>query len=103
MMCRHTNYEHIKILTAKIKRSYMGILKEHSKREGKGRRKSINLAIVSSNNHYAGFGPGTANIFRKMVGLPEATWNKEQEEEQKSHLLGDVDHSKQSTLSDFIT
>jgi len=73
------------------------------KQEEGGGRKNINLAIVSANNHYAGFGPGTANIFRKMVDLPEATWNKEQEEEQKSHLLGDVNHSKQSTLSDFIT
>jgi hypothetical protein len=43
-----------------------------------GRRKSINLAIVSANNHYAGFGPRTANIFRKMIGLPEATWSKEE-------------------------
>jgi uncharacterized protein YecE (DUF72 family) len=77
-------------------------IKRVIKQEGGG-RKNINLAIVSANNHYAGFGPGTANIFRKMVDLPEATWNKEQEEEQKSHLFGDVDHSKQSTLSDFIT
>jgi hypothetical protein len=44
---------------------------------------SINLAIVSANNHYPGFGPGTANIFRKMVGLPEATWNKGEEESKK--------------------
>jgi uncharacterized protein YecE (DUF72 family) len=78
-------------------------IKRVIKQEEVGGRKNINLAIVSANNHYAGFGPGTANIFRKMVDLPEATWNKEQEEEQKSHLLGDVDHSKQSTLSDFIT
>ena len=78
-------------------------VKRTIKEEENGRRKSINLAIVSANNHYAGFGPGTANIFRKMVDLPEATWNKKQEEEQKSRLLGDVDHSKQSTLSDFIT
>jgi hypothetical protein len=28
---------------------------------GRGRKKGINLAIVSANNHYAGFGPGTAN------------------------------------------
>jgi uncharacterized protein YecE (DUF72 family) len=34
------------------------------------RGRSINLAIVSANNHYAGFGPETANIFRKMIGLP---------------------------------
>lgn len=78
-------------------------IKRVIKQEEGGGRKNINLAIVSANNHYAGFGPGTANIFRKMVDLPEATWNKEQEEEQKSHLLGDVDHTKQSTLSDFIT
>lgn len=28
----------------------------------------IRLAIVTANNHYAGFGPGTVNIFRNMVG-----------------------------------
>jgi hypothetical protein len=36
--------------------------------EGRG-GKNINLAIVLANNHYEGFGPETANIFRKMVGL----------------------------------
>ena len=34
----------------------------------------IKLAIITANNHYAGFGPGTANIFRNMLGLPEAKW-----------------------------
>ena len=73
-----------------------------------GRRKSINLAIVSANNHYAGFGPGTANIFRKMVGLPEAAWNKEYEnkkdEDDKSYLhSSSIQDPKQSTLSDFTT
>ncbi|MBV9177993.1 MAG: DUF72 domain-containing protein, partial [Nitrososphaeraceae archaeon] len=60
------------------------------KEEERGRRKNINLAIVSANNHYAGFGPGTANIFRKLVGLPEAEWSKydkdNKEEEDKTHL-----------------
>ncbi|HEY7569926.1 MAG TPA: hypothetical protein VH796_01030 [Nitrososphaeraceae archaeon] len=32
------------------------------------------LAIVAANNHYAGFGPGTANTFRKLLDLLEATW-----------------------------
>ena len=31
----------------------------------------MNLAIVAANNHYAGFGPGTVNIFRNMIGLPD--------------------------------
>ena len=28
------------------------------------------LAIVAANNHYAGFGPGTANVFLNMLGKP---------------------------------
>ena len=32
----------------------------------------IKLAIVAANNHYAGFGPGTVNIFRNMLGFTEA-------------------------------
>ena len=40
-------------------------------------REKINLAIVAANNHYAGFGPGTANTFRKMLDLSEVTWNED--------------------------
>ena len=40
----------------------------------------IKQAIIAANNHYAGFGPGTVNIFRKMLGLSEAKWEKEEEE-----------------------
>jgi uncharacterized protein YecE (DUF72 family) len=60
----------------------------------------VKLAIIAANNHYAGFGPGTANVFRNMLGLPEAKWEdrgKEQEASPKNDL--DV---KQSTLSDFL-
>jgi len=35
----------------------------------------IQLAIVAANNHY-GFGPGTANIFRNMLGLSCAKWEE---------------------------
>ena len=55
----------------------------------------IKLAIVTANNHYAGFGPGTANIFRNMLGLPEAKWEevgKEQEEETSAQH--DLKHSQ---------
>jgi uncharacterized protein YecE (DUF72 family) len=59
------------------------------------------LAIVAANNHYAGFGPGTANVFRNMLGLPEAKWQDkvgelQQQQQYPSHDL------KQSTLSDFL-
>ena len=64
----------------------------------------IKLAIMTANNHYAGFGPGTVNIFRNMLGLPEARWEeKKEEEEQQKHLEEyPATDSKQRTLSDFI-
>jgi uncharacterized protein YecE (DUF72 family) len=34
------------------------------------------FAIVAANNHYAGFGPSTANSFRNMLGLKEAVWEE---------------------------
>jgi uncharacterized protein YecE (DUF72 family) len=83
-------------------------------------RKSINLAIVSANNHYAGFGPETSNTFRKMVGLPKVTWeydkNKKTHEDEEENEKNNTSyipntnrfqqpqhHSKQTMLSDFMT
>jgi uncharacterized protein YecE (DUF72 family) len=60
----------------------------------------ISLAIVAANNHYAGFGPGTVNIFRNMLGLPEANWKETKDEKEKEqHPARD---SNQRTLSDFL-
>jgi hypothetical protein len=60
----------------------------------------IKLAIIAANNHYAGFGPGTANVFRNMLGLPDAKWeDKGKEQEESAQVDLDV---KQSTLSDFL-
>jgi uncharacterized protein YecE (DUF72 family) len=36
--------------------------------------------IVAANNHYAGFGPSTANSFRKMMGSKEAVWEEMKQE-----------------------
>jgi hypothetical protein len=73
--------------------------------EQKGaRRRNINLAIVSANNHYAGFGPETANIFRKMVGLPSLNL---QEANKKYDKLIQTDNNaniptEQKSLSDYL-
>ena len=60
----------------------------------------VELAIVAANNHYAGFGPGTANVFRRLLGLSEATWKDKEvslvEEKQHKSLP-----AKQTSLSDF--
>jgi hypothetical protein len=51
----------------------------------------IGLAIVAANNHYTGFGPGTANVLRNMLR------EKQQEEKYPQHDL----EVKQRTLSEF--
>ena len=62
----------------------------------------IKLAIIAANNHYAGFGPGTANVFRNMLGLPEAKWEDTgEDQQQEASPQNDVD-LKQSRLSDFL-
>jgi uncharacterized protein YecE (DUF72 family) len=46
------------------------------KREtNEGNVTDVKLAIVEANNHYAGFGPGTVNIFRQLLGMNEIKWN----------------------------
>jgi uncharacterized protein YecE (DUF72 family) len=62
----------------------------------------IKLAIITANNHYAGFGPGTANIFRNMLGLSEANWQEKEgeHEQQQQYPAHDL---KQRTLSDFLS
>ena len=66
-----------------------------------------------------GFGPGTANMFRKMVGLSELSWeNQQQIQERRKRQLQQLEedqqiknHSKsppknitkrQSSLTEFI-
>lgn len=67
----------------------------------------IKLAIVAANNHYAGFGPGTANVFRNMLGLSEAKWREkeegqEQEQQQQQQQQYPAHDFKQRTLFDFL-
>ena len=67
-------------------------------------KENISLAIVSANNHYAGFGPITANIFRRMIGLQQAQWkdnNNNNNEIVRTNPFESNPLSKQSRLSDF--
>jgi hypothetical protein len=63
----------------------------------------MNLAIVAANNHYAGFGPGTVNIFRNMIGLPEAKWEEKEMGIQKQEEEYTTHESRQRTLSEFMS
>ena len=59
----------------------------------------LNLAIVAANNHYAGFGPRTANILRKMLELSEVTWNDVEIPDTGARISS---NTKQTSLSDFL-
>ena len=64
------------------------------------------MFFIAANNHYAGFGPGTANIFRNMLGLSDAKWDDKKEEEehepQQQQLAYPTDDFKQSILPEFL-
>lgn len=55
------------------------------------KNKKLKMVITAANNHYVGFGPGTANVFRKMLGLTELKYGDDVPYKDK----------KQATLSDF--
>ncbi len=80
----------------KWSRQLMRVQKEETK---------LNLAIVTANNHYAGFAPVTANMFRKIIGLPEVNWIHTKKIKEQ-HIYADPSPSssldKQSTISDFL-
>jgi hypothetical protein len=42
--------------------------------------------MIAANNHYAGFGPGTVNLFRKMVGLSELSWENRNQLQERLEL-----------------
>ena len=69
------------------------------KRARDEQRDRLNLAIVAANNHYAGFGPGTANTFRKMLDLSEVTWDNVVIPNTGENASR---NTKQTSLSDFL-
>lgn len=38
--------------------------------------KKLRIAIVAANNHYAGFGPASANAMRTLLGQREVVWDE---------------------------
>jgi uncharacterized protein YecE (DUF72 family) len=73
-----------------------------------GNLSKVKFAIVAANNHYAGFGPGTVNIFRQLLGLEEVKWGDEyvsRDDLGKSYdesMNNRVMRTKQTSLSDFF-
>jgi hypothetical protein len=68
------------------------------------------VALVAANNHYAGYGPETSNMFREMLGLKRVAWGNEKEiprkvefEEVNGSTGGRKRIMKLTSLSDFIS
>jgi uncharacterized protein YecE (DUF72 family) len=76
----------------------------------KGNLALAKYAIVAANNHYAGFGPGTVNIFRQLIGLDELQWGDElvianptgKENDDTENDSATLIRTKQTNLSDFL-
>lgn len=71
--------------------------------------KDVSKALVAANNHYAGYGPETANIFREMLGLERVSWGTEKDlprmvefEQVSDNQFRKLKRTKQTSLSDFI-
>ena len=82
----------------------------HFKKDSNGGNLSgVRFSIVAANNHYAGFGPGTVNIFRQLIGLEEVKWGDEfvtiDDPEGREDMIGTsnrVIKTKQTSLSDYM-
>lgn len=55
--------------------------------------KDVKIGILAANNHYAGFGAATANMFRVMNKLPSVEWG----------ISKDIEYSTELELSDRKT
>ena len=68
----------------------------------------VQFSIDAANNNYAGFGPGTVNIFRQLLGLEEVKWGDEivaTNDLEKEKVVSKNKHvvkSKQTSLPDFF-
>ncbi len=69
--------------------------------------KDVKAALVAANNHYAGFGPETSNMFRGTLGLNRVRWGDEKDiprmVEYEEISKNKKKAIKQTSLSDFIS
>lgn len=72
--------------------------------------KHIKIGIVAANNHYGGFGPGTVNIFREMMGMDRFSLrnvdldkiNHQIAQGKLNSYVKENKKVKQTSISDFI-
>jgi uncharacterized protein YecE (DUF72 family) len=84
------------------------VARNFRKDSDEGNLSGVRFSIVAANNHYAGFGPGTVNMFRQLIGLEEVKWGEgivateDLEREDENSTKKGVIKTKQKSLSDFM-
>ncbi len=68
--------------------------------EGEAGKKGTKI-IAAFNNHFAGFGPESANTFLRLVNEPEANWKGELEEQQQKSSASGLNAFSQRSISDY--
>ena len=63
----------------KIQKDRIAEMEYWAEEVDKAKAKGLKIGIVAANNHYAGFGPGTAEMFRKIIGCAEKTIEDKQQ------------------------
>jgi hypothetical protein len=51
-------------------------MKKWSEEVNRFKEQNCKFAVVTANNHYAGFSPATANSFREMMALKKQSMKK---------------------------
>jgi uncharacterized protein YecE (DUF72 family) len=77
--------------------------------------KSVLRAIISANNHYAGFGPTTVNTFREIMKIPQISLEQRNDiefpkysyfsntsDESNRNSSSNSGETKQTSISDFL-
>ena len=68
-------------------------------RELQDENSNIRNVLIAFNNHFAGFGPQSANDFLKLMNMSEIDWKTELERYENNS--GQSNWKYQSSLSDF--
>ena len=73
--------------------------------------KELVRAIISANNHYAGFGPGTVNNFREIMDMPQISLEEIKDvvipsysyySNSENRIKKNETNQKQTSMSDFM-
>ena len=77
--------------------------------------KGVLRAIISANNHYAGFGPATVNTFREIMEIPQISLEQRNDiafpkysyfsntsDESNKNSSSNSGETRQTSISDFL-